>query len=82
MGLELTILDTDGAASRRSAHRPMPRRKLFIRRRNINLLLSEPMAGRIDAALAEGETRTGFLRTAAEKELRRREKGKKKKAKD
>lgn len=55
----------------------MARRKLFKKHKNLNLMLSERTVDRIDQTLAEGETRTDFLRDAAERELQRREKAKK-----
>jgi hypothetical protein len=51
----------------------MPRRKLFKKRKNLNLLLSDDMVRRIDAAVEEGETRTSFLRWCIDIGLKRRE---------
>jgi hypothetical protein len=49
------------------------RRKLFAKHKKLNLMLSATTVERIDDALAEGETRTDFLREAADRELKRRE---------
>lgn len=55
--------------------RDMPRRvgrkKLWSE--NINLTLPEGAKARMDAALEEGEDRLDLIRTAIEKELKRRE---------
>jgi hypothetical protein len=51
----------------------MPRRKVFERR--LNLPITEALLARIDAVLHSdmGEVRVGFIRTAVEQELKRRE---------
>jgi hypothetical protein len=51
--------------------RRMGRKKLWSE--NINLTLPEGAKARMDAALEEGEDRLDLIRTAIEKELKRRE---------
>lgn len=53
----------------------MGRKKLWAE--NVNLTLPEGAKARMDAALEEGEDRLDLIRTAIEKELKRREKSKK-----
>jgi hypothetical protein len=57
---------------------PMPRRKVF--QRNINLPITDAQLARIEAVLHKdtGEVRVGFIRTAIERELERREREKQK----
>jgi hypothetical protein len=56
----------------------MPRRKVFERR--LNLPITDALLARIDAVLRSdmGEVRVGFIRTAIERELERREAQKRK----
>jgi Arc/MetJ-type ribon-helix-helix transcriptional regulator len=51
----------------------MPRRKLFKKPKNLNVLLSEQMVRRMDKLIGDGETRTDFIREAVDREIERRE---------
>jgi hypothetical protein len=53
--------------------RKMPRRKLFKKPRNLNVLLSEQTVRRIDKLIPDGESRTDFIREAVDREIERRE---------
>jgi DNA-binding winged helix-turn-helix (wHTH) protein len=53
--------------------RRMPRRKLFKKGKNLNLLLSAETVKRLDRLVAEGETRTDFVRDAIQLLIERRE---------
>jgi hypothetical protein len=55
----------------RDMPRRMGRKKLWTE--NVNLTLPEGAKARMDAALEEGEDRLDLIRTAIEKELKRRE---------
>lgn len=56
----------------------MPRPKLWDE--NINLPLAEGTKARIDAMLVEGEARLDLIREAIEREIRRRERARRKAA--
>lgn len=58
----------------RDIPRRMGRKKLW--EENINLTLPKGAKARMDAALVEGEDRLDLIRTAIERELKRREKAK------
>ena len=56
----------------RDIHAKVGRKKLWAE--NINLTLPEGAKARMDAALKEGEDRLDLIRSAIERELKRREK--------